>query len=126
MKRILTLTAALLVSFWCIASAVSGRTLIIIVKSQSSTGIWPNSLESGPFYCTYESSDDAVYIDFMENIGHVSITVSNLSTGETVMILPTLPKNLPYCTHPESPAPISFKSGQSQAIYMKVNSPYNY
>lgn len=84
MKRILTLTAALLVSFWCIASAVSGRTLIIILKTQSTTGIRPNSLESVPFYCTYESSDDAVYIDFMENIGHVSITVSNLSTGETV------------------------------------------
>lgn len=84
MKRILTLTAALLVSFWCIASAVSGRTLIIILKPQSTTAIQPNSLEPGPFYCTYENSDGAVYIDFMENVGRVSIAVSNLSTGETV------------------------------------------
>lgn len=84
MKRILTLTAALLVSFWCIASAVSGRTLIIILKPQSTTAIQPNSLEPGPFYCTYENSDGAVYIDFMENVGLVSIAVSNLSTGETV------------------------------------------
>ena len=84
MKRILTLTAALLISFWCIASAVSGRTLIIILKTQSTTGIRPNSLESGPFYCTYESSDGAVCIDFMENVGCVSISVTNMSSGETV------------------------------------------
>ena len=84
MKRILTLTAALLVSFWCIASAVSGRTLIIILKPQSTTAIQPNSLEPGPFYCTYENSDGAVYIDFMENVGRVSITVTNMSSGETV------------------------------------------
>lgn len=84
MKRILTLTAALLVSFWCIATTVSGRTLIIILKQQSPTGIWPNSLDLVPLHCTYESADGTVYIDFMENVGRVSITVTNMSSGETV------------------------------------------
>ncbi len=84
MKRILTLTAALLISFWCIASAVSGRTLIIILKTQSTTGIRPNSLDLVPLHCTYESADGTVYIDFMENVGCVSITVTNMSSGETV------------------------------------------
>lgn len=84
MKRILTLMVALLVSFWCIATTVSGRTLIIILKQQSPTGIWPNSLDLVPLHCTYESADGTVYIDFMENVGRVSIAVSNLSTGETV------------------------------------------
>ena len=37
-----------------------------------------------PLHCTYESADGTVYIDFMENVGRVSIAVSNLSTGETV------------------------------------------
>lgn len=84
MKKFLLIIVALLISIWSLAITASNRTLIIIAKSTSSTTIRPNSLDSIPFYCTYESSDGIVWIDFMENVGRVSITVSNLSSGETV------------------------------------------
>ena len=82
MKTLLTFFS-ILFTFFPIAAHTAEKPLLIDIKKSIPT-IRPNSLEPVPFYCTYESSDDAVYIDFMENIGHVSITVSNLSTGETV------------------------------------------
>lgn len=84
MERFLILAATLTMSFWCIAATTSNRTPIIIVKSSSTTAIRPNSSDWIPFYCTYESSDGTVCIDFMENVGRISVTVSNLSTGETI------------------------------------------
>lgn len=66
MKKFLLIIVALLISIWSLAITASNRTLIIIAKSTSSTTIRPNSLDSIPFYCTYESSDGIVWIDFME------------------------------------------------------------
>ena len=82
MKILLTFFATLL-TFFPIAAHTAEKPLLIEIKKSIPT-IRPNSLDPEPFYCTYESTVGSVCIDFMENVGLVSITVSNLSTGETV------------------------------------------
>ena len=82
MKTLLTFFS-ILFTFFPIAAHTAEKPLLIDIKKSIPT-IRPNSLESGPFYCTYESSDGAVCIDFMENVGCVSISVTNMSSGETV------------------------------------------
>lgn len=82
MKILLTFFATLL-TFFPIAAHTAEKPLLIEIKKSIPT-IRPNSLDPEPFYCTYESTDGSVCIDFMENVGCVSITVTNMSSGETV------------------------------------------
>ncbi len=72
-------------SFNSLAVPVADDTILIPINSgdDGSTG-QPKSPTISPIYCTYSESGEILEFTFLSNLGNLTITVINTTSGETV------------------------------------------
>jgi len=90
MKKLFSTCILLFVTLTVMATTANLPIEIIIVRHPASSGSGihiPRSKRADvvPIDCKYETSDGILTITFLDDMGDVSLTVYNMTTGESIM-----------------------------------------